>query len=521
MIKDLKAFKTAWEDTLKLQYDASEAFATLYKPIEPAADPETGRQSVETPAKYMQKCLGLQKEYADEQTDLAQEVEMISTKLLRPAEEAKQRTKLLHKTLKHRENMKLDYERYLSRAEHVRRKETRNAKEEAALATHEANLAQAQISYQTADDQVKETFPPVTAAVLSLLPYILASQVMLQTTLVGQLYTVLDAYTRKFGFPNPAPPDTEIVNKWDTEFTSLRKELEGGISLIAQGKTVHLSMALPAEKEKGTVTGLGIRNKVPGIGRKDSSQAAGMPNRTPTSSTTEKFPQAIQSQEELAPPKPPRPGGLPTPRIPASPGVSNQPERMPSPSINMASKPVMNRAVSDTFSQQSPNLGSKPVMNRVMSNGSYAQQSTAPYPHTPLSLTPGLPGQASGGATTPSHYQTPPSGTSPLYPTTSNTGSDYFGNRRPSQASSIASSAASIVAAKKKPPPPVPAKRLPSYQAQYVTALFDFDGQNAGDLAFKEGDKIRVVKKTDSTDDWWDGELRGKTGAFPANYVQL
>jgi hypothetical protein len=479
---------------LKLQYDASEAFANLYKPIETASDPEeSGRQLAETPARYMQKCLGLQKEYSDEKTDLAQEIEMISTKLLRPAEEAKQRTKLLHKTLKHRENMKLDYERYLSRAEHARKKESRTAKEEAALATHEANLAQSQISYQTADEQVKETFPPVTAAVLSLLPYLLANQVMLQTTLVGQLYTVLDAYTRKFGFPNPAPGDAEIVNKWDSEFTSLRKELEGGISVIATGKTVHLAMTLPAEKDKSTVTGLGIRNKV--INRK-GSQPLGMPNRTPSSSTSDVLTHPNQSQDELAPPKPPRPGGLPSPRIP-SPGA--QPMRMPSPGVNLASKPVM-----------SP----------TPSNGVYGRKNTAPYPQTPLALMPGYHSEASGGATPPS-YHTPPSGTSPLAPTISRSESDYFGNRRPSQASSIASSAASIAAAKKKPPPPIPAKRLPSYQAQYVTALYDFEGQSAGDLAFKEGDRIRVVKKTDSTDDWWDGELKGKTGAFPANYVQL
>ena len=212
MIKDLKAWRDGWEDVLRLQYDSSEAFANLYKAIEPPSDPEISRhQPAQTPAKYMQKCLGLQKEYSDEKTDLAQEITLISSKCLRPAEEAKQHTKLLQKTLKHRENMKLDYERYMSRAEHARKKENRTAKEEMALETHEANLAQSQISYNTADEHVKQTIPPVSAAILSLLPHILVNQIMLQTTLVGQLYTVMDAYTRKFGFPNPAPADTEIV----------------------------------------------------------------------------------------------------------------------------------------------------------------------------------------------------------------------------------------------------------------------------------------------------------------------
>ena len=58
-------------------------------------------------------------------------------------------------------------------------------------------------------------------------------------------------------------------------------------------------------------------------------------------------------------------------------------------------------------------------------------------------------------------------------------------------------------------------------QPQYVTALFDFEGQAEDDLPFREGDRIKVVKKTESTDDWWEGELKGRQGNFPANYVQL
>ena len=94
---------------------------------------------------------------------------------------------------------------------------------------------------------------------------------------------------------------------------------------------------------------------------------------------------------------------------------------------------------------------------------------------------------------------------------------DYFNrDRLPSN-----SSLPSIAAAKKKPPPPPPPpKRQPSTQDLWVTALYDFAGQGQGDLAFREGDRIRVVKKTDSTDDWWEGDLRGVQGSFPANYCQ-
>lgn len=94
---------------------------------------------------------------------------------------------------------------------------------------------------------------------------------------------------------------------------------------------------------------------------------------------------------------------------------------------------------------------------------------------------------------------------------------DYFSRDRQPSSSSMAS-----IAAKKKPPPPPPKpKRMPSSQGLWVTALYDFAGQGDGDLVFREGDRIRVVKKTGSTDEWWDGELKGVQGSFPANYCQV
>ncbi|KAM0719947.1 hypothetical protein Q7P37_004082 [Cladosporium fusiforme] len=56
---------------------------------------------------------------------------------------------------------------------------------------------------------------------------------------------------------------------------------------------------------------------------------------------------------------------------------------------------------------------------------------------------------------------------------------------------------------------------------EYATALYDFVGQTAGDLAFKKDDRIQVVAKTSSTNDWWTGSLNGILGLFPANYVKL
>lgn len=44
--------------------------------------------------------------------------------------------------------------------------------------------------------------------------------------------------------------------------------------------------------------------------------------------------------------------------------------------------------------------------------------------------------------------------------------------------------------------------------------------QADGDLSFKTGDRIEIVKKTESQEDWWTGRLNGVEGVFPGNYVQ-
>jgi len=39
-------------------------------------------------------------------------------------------------------------------------------------------------------------------------------------------------------------------------------------------------------------------------------------------------------------------------------------------------------------------------------------------------------------------------------------------------------------------------------------------------LTFKAGDKIEIVEKGDSGNEWWIGRLNGAQGQFPANYTQ-
>lgn len=57
--------------------------------------------------------------------------------------------------------------------------------------------------------------------------------------------------------------------------------------------------------------------------------------------------------------------------------------------------------------------------------------------------------------------------------------------------------------------------------ATQAIALYTFKGEQPGDLPFKKGDVIDILKKSDTTDDWWSGRNNGVSGIFPANYVEL
>jgi hypothetical protein len=189
----------------------------------------------------------------------------------------------------------------------------------------------------------------------------------------------------------------------------------------------------------------------------------------------------IQSKRSAIASKTPTLGRLPPPPASyeekeTSPGASPG----PTPQLNIATRP------------------------RISSNNSYAKS-----PGSYLS------------PITSNNYRTPS-------PSTATNAPDYFApashtsaynndSRRPSASSSISLSS---IASKKKPPPPPP-KRIPSgnVQAEFVTALYDYAGQE-GDLSFREGDRIRIVKKTGSSEDWWEGEVGGVRGQFPANYCR-
>ncbi|KAK4180098.1 hypothetical protein QBC36DRAFT_178493 [Triangularia setosa] len=87
---------------------------------------------------------------------------------------------------------------------------------------------------------------------------------------------------------------------------------------------------------------------------------------------------------------------------------------------------------------------------------------------------------------------------------------------------------AAASAGEKKTPPGRPAAPKPNYAGKEAMlkkneaiALFTFEAVEPGDLGFKKGDVITVLKKTDNATDWWTGMIGTNHGIFPSNYVKM
>ncbi|KAF2126274.1 hypothetical protein P153DRAFT_89275 [Dothidotthia symphoricarpi CBS 119687] len=440
-----KQWRDAWTNILNHQLATVEHLHTIFKPLGDEKGGHSSHVAADTPQATLERVSALQEAFAELKTDMLEEVKDIERKLIVPAKLAKDSLRPIKKSMKKRDDAKIDYERYKSRCEALQKKTTRSERENVALHKHEADLERSAEAYHQADESLRVSLPPLNTATFSLLPHLLANQIILQNNLIGNLYTVLHQYSHEQGYPDPPPEPEEVIPLWESSFTSLRMEMESEFSLLKQGKAIHQPMRLP---DKGdTVTGLGLRNKViPGrrVSSSDSIPVAGRFSRPSTN---------------LAPPS------------------ENGPP------VSLSSKPSIN-----SLNGTKPRIGAGSSM---LSPSSGADQ---------YGRRPSYGSSYSNGGT--------------------NGHGDYFG-KVPSNTSlgSTPGTSPNPAAGKKKPPPPPP-KKIGSFQSEYVTAMYDFDSHTPGDLSFREGDRIRVVKKTESSQDWWQGEVGGVKGSFPANYCK-
>lgn len=67
--------------------------------------------------------------------------------------------------------------------------------------------------------------------------------------------------------------------------------------------------------------------------------------------------------------------------------------------------------------------------------------------------------------------------------------------------------------------PPLQKPQTTAATVSRVKALYDFSPSEPSELPFRRGDIISVLDSVYK--DWWRGSLRGQTGIFPVNYVEI
>ncbi|KAI1803690.1 hypothetical protein F4811DRAFT_571851 [Daldinia bambusicola] len=435
IIDHTKSWRESWISLAMAQLGIVTEYDGLWDPIVGATDGH-GTPALPTPDSQLERTLSLKQAYTELKAEILEEVGLIESTIIRPATDARDCIAPLRKTIKKRENKRLDYEKCQDKVNKLQRKAARTPKEDAALAKAEAEVARTAEEFEVADSHLRETLPPLVSATFSIIPPLIAGVVVIQNRLLGLYYTTLHNYCQEYDFPSPPPPMESVISMWSAAYEPVKRETES-ITCIATGKAVRQPMKLPDDPSNNGF------------------------HRTPSG--------LIGSSSPAPPPSGPRPKRIPSSTSIASSQESTAPQPKPKPSFTIG-----NHLTPTDFTTAS-RLGQG---------------------HTPA---------ISPGSTQPR--------------------TDYFG--RPSTASTTTSNAsfntavsAASIAVKKKPPPPPPPKKIGANKPEFVIAQYDFAGQSGGDLSFREGDRIKIIKKTGTDQDWWMGELDGVRGSFPANYCK-
>ena len=481
IIEASKSWRDGWVSILSTQIKLVTEFQLMYQPIVGGASSDDDHTSVHatTPPEVEARPRELMEVYAELRTELLEEVNTIDDRIIKPAMDARDSIQPLKKVIKKREDRKLDFERYHGRVDTMKKKKGKlSERDTASLVKTERELVRSTDEYAAADDHIRAVLPPVINAAFSLIPCLLDAQILIQNALLAQYYTYLHDFCSRppnaGKFPSPPSEMDEVIADWDASFRPVQQELETSIHGIASGKAVRQPMKF--EDQAGpTMMGLNLRN---GVRQKRIGDS--------TSAVTNR-PRPVRSK--TAPLALPPPASLPEiPEIYADALIKRPPRpRIPSSSTDRVSS-------------------ASPVLARIPST---ASPSLSEY------VTPGSTG--SGGtprAEALIHSSLQPKRANKTHAPNAPDDAPY---------SAAASMAASIAAKKKAPPPkPPPMRRQFSSQSdsQFVIALYAFEGQNADDLSFREGDRIRIVTRTDTKEDWWEGEVDGRKGWFPRNYCR-
>jgi amphiphysin len=140
------------------QIEFSQAMTEIYKPISGrVSDP--GAVEVQTNIEGIHACEEYEAVVKELQETLAPELEMIDSRVIRPADELLDVIKVIRKTVSKREHKKLDYDRRRATLKKLQDKKEKTAKDEKATWKAENEVEQATQEFNYFNDLLKEELP--------------------------------------------------------------------------------------------------------------------------------------------------------------------------------------------------------------------------------------------------------------------------------------------------------------------------------------------------------------------------
>lgn len=431
-----------WKDSWCALVTTQLQVVTEYEGLyDPIVGASDGRtQSAPTPQLQLERTYRLKTAYSELKTELMEEISLIDGSVMRPASDARDAIAPIRKTIKKREDKRLAYEKSQERTLKLQRKPCRTVKEDAALAKAEAEMSRA------AD--VRTTQSPRGRPI----------KINLRKLTRVQEFSVADDHLRAT-LPRIIDAAFSLVNPLLANLVMIQNRLLGLYYTTLHGYCEEFGFPSPSPPMEEVVA---IWNASFGPARSEvesiSSIARGKAVQQP-----------MNVGLDGAPPKPsPAPASV---LRRTSSGLISGPQartlRVPSSTSLKPPSPAPEEARPSPSWKRPDYANATDFTTATVLGGSAVDRSRGPSP----------------GASVASGQR------------------DYFSQRNPP---SPALSAKGYGLAKKKPPPPPPPKRIPSTKPdEWVVAEFAFLGQGQGDLSFQQGDRIKVVKRTGTDQDWY------------------
>jgi amphiphysin len=160
--EESKKYFDAINGMLNHQIEFSRAMTEIYKPISGRmSDPDS--MKIEGNPEGIQACEEYESVVKELQETMAPELEMIDTRVIRPATELLDVIKVIRKTALKREHKQLDYDRHRTTLKKLQDKKERSAKDEKAMWKAEGDAEQATQDFNYFNDLLKDELPKLFA----------------------------------------------------------------------------------------------------------------------------------------------------------------------------------------------------------------------------------------------------------------------------------------------------------------------------------------------------------------------